>query len=113
MKIRRHFTRGANRDIDVEDGRLTIAVRQILSETGIETSDVQSLDDIVVSASRDSDGGIDITSDSLSHLSTESKTQLVSLCNSIVAGTNMTGTAVLRFRIGSHGPVFISISSLR
>lgn len=96
--------------IHVEDGRLSATVREVLADLGVATSPAETDADVEVVLHRSLDGATSLARPLPSGV--EPADDLVTLCRSVVAGANVTGTVAVRTRVGHEGPVFVSLRGL-
>lgn len=95
-------------EINVEDGRLTAALHEILTVLGVSTSTERTTADTIVTIERDESGTMRFIDGSGT-----SRRDLLLLSWSLVAGANVVGRVNVRVRDADNGPVFVSLESAR
>lgn len=100
---------GTTESVDVENGRLSAALREVLAELGVATSTETAPDDLTVVIVRDADGRMTVENPGSNPRG--SIDDLVPVCWSVAAGANLTGRISVRVRRGDNGPVFVSVEA--
>lgn len=91
--------------IDVETGRLNAALREVLTDLNVKTSDERRSTDAIITVTRTPDGMMSVNSPDVTANAT-----LESLSRMIVAGANIVGDVQVRARVDEAGDaVFVSV----
>lgn len=94
--------------INIEDGRITQHLREILTLMGYRTSDQEHEDDVVIGVSRTADGTIAVDA---AGRSSEIDPSMWSLVTSIAQGVNLVGLYRIRMRHEDDSVTFISLTA--
>lgn len=94
--------------VDVEDGRLNLALRDVLATLGVMTADGSAEVDCVVEVVRLASGEMS-TRPTLTAPAPASVDGVMSLAMTIVAGANIVGRVDVLFDTTSGEPVFVAV----
>lgn len=98
------------RFVDVEDGRLNIAVREVLATLGVMTADDGTEIDCVVDVARRENGDLSARLTTAGFIAEHS---VVPLAETIVAGANIVGRVEVVFAARDGEPVFVAVRQPR
>jgi hypothetical protein len=95
--------------IPIEIGRINSALREILTELGLDSSTQESTLDRVVVVKRDEGGLLETVDTGPPNISLEASQELDRFCRMIVAGTNLVGSVSIRARVEDSRPIFVRL----